>query len=352
MTSLNDFFKKIGLDFREIFNKNKGLSELEKTSLKRLGGEEKEVVIESQKKPSKFIKFANNIFYETSYKLVKQGNFSRIKLDVIRSNLQLTLASYVSIILFSTVLAAIFSFFLFLMLLFFDFSFQFPFISFISGSILDRFISVFWILFVIPLSVFVFAYFYPSMEKKSTEGKINQELPFATINMAAIAGSMVNPKKIFEVIVETGEYPNLKKEFTKLLNEVNIYGYDLTTALRNVSFNCPSKKLSELFSGLSTTITSGGNLREFFDERSNSLLFEHRLEKEKASKFAETFMDIYISIVIAAPMIFMLLLIVMNISGMGSALSNLELTMIIVLIVGFVNIFFLIFLHLKQPEPA
>jgi flagellar protein FlaJ len=187
------------------------------------------------------------------------------------------------------------------------------------------------------------------MERKSLENKLDAELPFATIHMSSISSSLVEPSKIFSIIVATKEYPNLSKEFIKLLNDINIYGYDLVTALRNRSFNSPSKKLAELFSGLSTTITSGGHLPDFFEKRSQTLLFEYRLEREKQSKAAETFMDIYISVVIAAPMILMLLLMMMRISGLGLSLSTGMITIIMVLGVTLINILFLTFLHLKTP---
>jgi len=103
-----------------------------------------------------------------------------------------------------------------------------------------------------------------------------------------------------------------------------------------------------LLDGLATTITSGGNLPDFFDKRAQTLLFDHKLEKEKQTKTAETFMDIYISVVIAAPMIFMLLLIMMRVSGLGIALSTSMISLIMVLGVSVVNIIFLVFLQLKQ----
>ena len=132
------------------------------------------------------------------------------------------------------------------------------------------------------------------------------------------------------------------------MNEINIHGYNFVGALRNASFNSPSKRLSELFSGLATTINSGGDLPNFFEERSKSLLFEHRLEKEKQSKSAETWMDIYISLVVAAPMILMLLLIMMKISGLGIALSTGTITLIMVLGITIINIIFLTFLEIKR----
>tara|TARA_Y100000296_G_C5139478_1_gene240162 strand:- start:534 stop:1121 length:588 start_codon:yes stop_codon:yes gene_type:complete len=193
-------------------------------------------------------------------------------------------------------------------------------------------------------------YIYPSLEKSSLEGRINQELPFATINMAAISGSIVNPTKIFSIISSTKEYVNLEKEFIKVINGVNVLGYDLITTLKNRSFNSPSKKLADLFNGIATTVKSGGDLPKFFDERAKSLLFEYNLEKEKSTRAAETFMDIYISVVIATPMILMLLLIMMQISGLGIALSTSMITLMMILGVSIINIIFLTFLHIRQSN--
>jgi len=191
-------------------------------------------------------------------------------------------------------------------------------------------------------------YTYPSMEKSSTESKIEEELPFATIHMSAISGSMIDPSKIFNIIISTNEYPALQKEFTKLINGINLYGYDLVNALRNSAYNTPSRKLSELYNGLATTINSGGYLPEFFDKRSQTLLFENRLEQEKKTKAAETFMDIYISLVVAAPMILMILLMMMKISGLGVAMSTQMITIVMVAAVTMINIVFLTFLQLKK----
>jgi flagellar protein FlaJ len=166
--------------------------------------------------------------------------------------------------------------------------------------------------------------------------------------MAAISGSMINPIKIFEIIISTKEYPALEKEFTKLLNEINVYGSDFVNALKNTAKNTSSKRLAELLNGLATTINSGGDLPNFFEKRSDTLLFEYKIQKEKAAKAAETFMDVYISVVIAAPMILMLLLMMMKMSGLGLSLSVGGITLLVVVGVIVINIVFLTFLHLKK----
>ncbi len=328
--------------------KSKGVSELDKEILKRLKKKKEKVVEKKEKKPSLYVKTANNFFSGYVKSLINKKKLMTLEKDLIKSNLNYTPATYMSTLIFTVIISAIISFFIFIFLLFFSITPNLPIITRAAGGLGMRFLKTFWIIFVVPAGTLLFLYFYPSFERKSLEGKIDQELPFATIHMAAISGSMIEPTKIFSIISSTDEYPNLEKEFNKLLNEINIYGYDLVTALKDRAINCPSQKLGDLFNGLATTITSGGDLYDFFDKRSNSMLFEYRLNKEKRTKSAETFMDIYISVVIAAPMILMLLLMMMKISGFGVSLSTSMITFLVVGGVSLINIIFLTFSQLKQ----
>ncbi|HEA46500.1 MAG TPA: hypothetical protein ENH99_01840 [Candidatus Pacearchaeota archaeon] len=326
------------------------LGSLEKIALKRFKKKKEEKPkVKKQRKVNKYVQISSRFFYNFSNSLIKKGKFREMRRDLVKANLGFVPANYISMMFFTTLLSIFFAFFVMLFFLFFNFTMQVPFIVPAAESLAIRFLKVFWIMILIPVAVTGFTYFYPSLEKKSLESKIDQEIPFATIHMSSISGSMIEPSKIFSIIISTKEYPFLEKEFTKLQNEINIYGYDLVTALRNRAFNSPSRKLSELFNGLATTITSGGKLSDFFEKRSEGLLFEHRLNKEKESKAAETFMDIYISVVIAAPMILMLLLMMMRISGLGISLSTTAITLIMILGVSLINVLFITFLHLKQP---
>jgi len=323
---------------------------IEKESLKRFKRKEEDIVEKKIKKPSIYRKKANEMFGHYARKIRKKGYLKTLEKDLIKANLEYMPASYLSLIFYTTFWSIILGAVITLFFLFFNIGPTLPIITSVTGGILSRLPKVIWILFLIPIGTFISMYFYPSLEKKSEEMKINHELPFAVIHMAAISGSMIDPTKIFKIIIMTGEYPSVSKEFTKLLNQINVYGYDLIGGLRNMAFNSPSRKLSDLFNGLATAISSGGDLPDFFDKRASSLLFEHRLEKEKEARAAETFMDIYISVVIAAPMILMLLLMMLKVGGLGLGLSTGAITMTMILGVIVINIFFLAFLHLKQPK--
>ncbi|MGY4884754.1 MAG: type II secretion system F family protein [Nanobdellota archaeon] len=321
---------------------------LEKVTLKRMKKKEKAVEVVKERKPSEFLKFANQLFAKTADKMLNEKTFDELERDLIKANLQFTPRSYLSFTFLCTVIAIGIGFIIALFFFFFSISANLPIIIKNTGDVATRLLVSIIIFLLTPVLTFVIMYSYPGMEKSSTGNRIDEELPFATIHMSAISGSMIDPSKIFDIIITTKEYPFLEKEFKKLINEMNLYGYDLVSALRNSAYNTPSRKLSELLNGLATTINSGGYLPEFFDKRSQTLLFENRLEQEKKNKGAETFMDIYISLVIAAPMILMILLMMMKISGLGISMSTQMITIIMVTAVTMINLMFLAFLQLKK----
>jgi len=331
------FFKELSIN--ELF-----IKKLKKKS--KTGDEEKYAEFKAARG---YVKLANRFFLDTSIRLIKEGKFKSLLGQIKKSNIDILFESYIAMILFSTLLSFFAGIFLMVFLVFFEVGFLFPFITFYDGSYLLRLAKVGWVVLVVPFGVFFLLYFYPSSEQRSLEKKINQELPFAVIHMSAISGSGIEPSEIFKIIALNREYPYLRKEIRKVLNQINLYGYDLVTALNNASMTAPSKKLAELFSGLSTTMTSGANLSEFFEKRAESLLISYRLEREKYTRLAETFMDIYISVVITAPMILLLLLIMLSITGAGTSFTPGQVSLLVVGVVALLNIVFLWFLQIKQP---
>ncbi len=346
--------KKLKSNAGKLFNLKEVLpNELENETIKRIKKKKNRKKKEEQKKSkdsSYYTKISSRFFSKISLKLTSKSSFEKMEDQLVKANLNYTPVGYTSIVLMTTFLSIFVAGFFFFFFLFFNFTAALPIISRAQETIDVRFFKTFWILFFVPISTFAFMYAYPSLEKKSAELAIDRELPFATISMSAISGSMMNPARIFEILISTNEYPALKKEFTKMINEINLYGYDFVSALKNTSKNSPSKRLSELLNGLATTITSGGDLSEFFDERAETLLFNYKISQERSSKTAETFMDIYISLLIAAPMILMLLLIIMKLSGLGITMGFLTISFMIILVITVVNILFFAFLHLKKDK--
>jgi flagellar protein FlaJ len=284
-----------------------------------------------------YIKLSNRFFYGLSNRLFKAGYFQTVKENLISAGIPVFSISFVSVAFFSAFLV------FFLGILYSVFGFVLS----LDVMVLTRNVGI---SLGVGAATFFAVYSYPGSEKKGMSNRIDEELPFIALHMSSIAGSGIAPSKIFEVVIEDKESPNIKKEFKKIINQINLYGYDIITALKNVARDNPSKKLAELLGGMATTISEGGDLSEFLKKRAETLFFDFKLVREKYTKLAETFMNIYISIVIMAPMIFSLLMILIGVSGFGGGMDPGMMTILLIMGIAFINVIFLIVLHAKQPS--
>lgn len=300
-------------------------------------------------KPNFYGKISNKLFRNTSTKLLIKGYLEPLNKDLRMMNSQFVVGTYAAMILFTMILATIFSLFLLVFLLFYNISLSSG-ISYVEDPVLLRFFRVFWVVLAIPIGTGMLMYLYPKTEGKNLGAKIDQELPFVAIHMSAVATSGIEPVRIFEIIIKGEEYKNTRLEFRKLLNLINFQGYDLVTALKKVAASSPSADLRGLLGGLATTMTSGGDMHDFLDKHAENLLFDYKLDREKYTRTAETLMDIYISISIAAPMVLLMLFIIMGSTGMYFlGLTTDIMAALIILCLVALNIGFLMFLKMKQP---
>ncbi len=334
---------------RKIFLKNLSVSNLSINKLKKKYAVERPSTFEFGR-ANKYAKLANKYFRNISDKLFMKGYLNPLNRDLRKTNSPYIVRTYASMILLSMSITLIISFFLVIFLIFFKVGLNFPFVSSFEGSVLLRIAKIFWLIFALPLLTGFLMYFYPMSQRKSIGGKIDQELPFITIHISAIATSGVEPLSIFNIVSKSTEYKYTRPEIIKLLNLVNFHGYDLVTSLKKISKLTPSAKLAALFDGLATAISTGGDLKQFLEKRAETLLFDYKLERERYTKTSETFLDIYISVAIAAPMIMMILFVILATTGASVAnLSLNALTFLMLLGVVVLNIGFLVFLKLKQP---
>ncbi|UZE94007.1 MAG: type II secretion system F family protein [Candidatus Pacearchaeota archaeon] len=322
--SKEKFLEDLGIE-------KKALRKVRKKILKK----KPEITEEIIARPSALASFANKIFYNTSKKLSKKPFFKSIGKDLRKANMPYTLSSYISIILFLTLLSFII---ILVIALFFTTS-------------LSTAIRNFAIVIALTAIIFFLTLSWPSNTASSHGKKVDSELPFATSHMAAIASSKVEPSRIFSIMALTKEYKAFSTEMKKIVNQINVFGYDLTTALKNVSRQTSSRKFADLLNGMATTITTGGNLTIYLNEKAKNSLLDYKLSHERYSNIIGMYSDIYTALLIAAPLIFMLLLAIISIIGTSfigmpaSTLANVGIVAIALL-----NIIFLIFLHLTQPE--
>jgi len=226
----------------------------------------------------------------------------------------------------------------------------------VFGMFFDIFYLIYWIMLIfIPIlaSAFTFLslYVYPMQRAKSRAKSIENNLPFAITHMSAIASSGIPPEFMFSLIAGFKEYGEISEEANMIVKNIRTFGSSSVAAMKNVATQTPSRQLKEILIGISSTIETGGNLTAYLREMSDKALFDYKIKREKYIKTLATYADIYTALLVAAPLFLLSTMAIMSIIGgdiMGLSTSQIV-TLMTWLLLPFMNITFLAFIHITYP---
>ncbi len=255
---------------------------------------------------SKYGQIANSLFETLSDYFIGKFPFQykNFKSTLLKSDIKILSRTYLSMVFFSGSLASTIVLLVTLIISFFS-----------QVSMLIAFSRAIGLSILSGALISLVVYFYPYMIISGRNKQINNDLPFVIIHMAAVSGSGAQPISIFNLVLNSRDYKGLEKEIRKIVNYVNLFGYDLTTALRNVAATTPNQRFRELLTGIVATLETGGDLKDYLKGKADEALTTYKLERKKHVSQISTFSDIYISILIAAPLLFIVTLAIINILG-------------------------------------
>jgi flagellar protein FlaJ len=202
------------------------------------------------------------------------------------------------------------------------------------------------------LAVFAGFYAYPYSKLKQRRRSINTNLPFAINHMAAVSSSGVAPVKMFRLISESKEYGEVSAEIEKIVNYVEIFGYDVLTALKAVAATSPSYQFKDFLEGMVSTTQTGGDIKSYFSQKAEDAMLNYKLDRQKYTETVSTYSDIYTGMLIAAPLFFVAALSLVSL--LGGKVGGIGVNVIIIIgtyvVIPFLNVSFLAFLEMTQPE--
>ena len=294
-------------------------------------------------RPSTIGAIANHLTRRISiYLLDTFPDFFRYLYNAIKSaNIQILSNTYLNIMVLVTIMTFMAS------------TIFFSYLFFIKGfTVLMILFNTVFASVLVAAGVFGILYWYPFMIIKNRRRNVNANLPFAINHMSAVAGAGVPPSAMFRLIAETEEYEEVSKEIEKIVELIEVFGYDLTTAIKSVSANTPSPALKEFFDGMVSTIESGSDFKQYLRQKADETMLTYSLEREKYLETISTYSDVYTGILIAAPLFFVVALSLVSI--LGGSVGGIDVNLLIVVgtygIIPFINIMFLLFLEGTQPE--
>lgn len=221
--------------------------------------------------------------------------------------------------------------------------------------IVSTFLMIAYLIFV-PITIALISFttlsFYPYQKANDRRRNIEVNLPFVLTHMGAIAESGIPPYIIFKLIGGFEEYGEVSQEMNKVVRNVDTFGLDPLTAIKEVAERTPSEDLKQILMGFVTTTESGGDVKSFLKNAGQQALFDWRIKREKFLQQLSAYAEFYTGLLIAAPLFIIALFSVMNMiqpSIAGMPITNL-MELSVYGIVPAMNIGFLLLLKGTEVE--
>ena len=193
------------------------------------------------------------------------------------------------------------------------------------------------------LSIYFVLYFYPKSKSEARKKDIDSNLPFAIIYMAGIAKSGVTPQNIFKLLANAKGFGNVSKEAKYITYLIKKRNYSLLEALKKSTEQTPSEAWKEFIFSMLTTIKYGGDIVSFLKSEANRREVDYKLRIREYQDKLFVYSRIYVGL-------FMLFPIFLILSYIFSTWKMNLFDCIIVLLLPILNIMYLYYLHITQPQ--
>ena len=288
----------------------------------------------------------------------KREQYSMLRNDLISARLKTSFEVYVSTAVVSSVIVGLVSA---IALGFFTWFLKLPNLIKYQGDVpatvlfFSQYSLILGTVFVVIFSLLVFggmtyAVFisYPSVVAGTRRRSIDATLPYAINYITSMSTAGITPAEIFRLLGDSPIYGESSVEARYISREIDIFGRDLIDALRIVASSTPSRRMKEFLQGSMASISSGGNLTDYFRTKANQYALENRQTQKMFLDTLALISESYVTAMVAGTLFLIILQSIMSVIG-GSS-TPLFLYAIIYLMIPFGTMMFIIMISSMTPE--
>ncbi len=216
--------------------------------------------------------------------------------------------------------------------------------SLLLGTIL---VTVFSLIIFGGLTYAIFI-MYPGIEAGNRRRNIDASLPYAINYITSMSTAGITLAEIFRLLGDSPVYGQSSVEARYIAREIDIFGRDLIDALRLVSASTPSKRIKEFLQGAIASISSGGNLTEYFRSKASQYAMENRQTQKLFLDTLGLIAESYVTAMVAGTLFLIILQSIMSVLSGDNRPMFLYAVVYIMIPLG--SIMFVILISSMTPE--
>ena len=216
--------------------------------------------------------------------------------------------------------------------------------SLVIGTLI---ITIFSLLVFGGLTYLVFM-LYPGLEAGNRRRNIDASLPYAINYITSMSTAGITPAEVFRLLGSSKIYGQSAVEARYIAREIDIFGRDLIDALRLVSASTPSRRMKEFLQGTMASVSSGGNITEYFRTKAEQYALENRQSQKMFLETLALVSESYVTAMVAGTLFLIILQSIMSV--MSGDNNPMFLYAVIYLMIPLGSIMFVIMISSMTPE--
>jgi len=153
----------------------------------------------------------------------------------------------------------------------------------------------------------------PAFRVKNRASKLSEEIPHFIGYMSTLATSGLSLEGIFKAIAKEETNEDIVKDARFIVRNIDILGMDLITAIKDIIHRTPVGPYSELLDGAIITVSTGGDLKQYFNATAKVQLEEKKMLLQKTTESLGSVAEIYTILLIVFPLLAVIMLSIMGI---------------------------------------
>jgi len=180
------------------------------------------------------------------------------------------------------------------------------------------------LVFVLPGLIALVQFLTPALLESSRGTNMDRQIPFAASYVSAMAAANATPSMTFKSLARNKDiYGEISNEAAWIYHSMEFIGRDLVTTLKEAVDRTPSERFAEFIQGIIGTVTSGGNLKLYFLNRSEYYAQQNRIHVKDVLQQMALFSEAYVVVAVALPIFAMIIAVITFwVSGAGMKLEQ------------------------------
>ncbi|MGB7787901.1 type II secretion system F family protein [Methanoregula sp.] len=171
--------------------------------------------------------------------------------------------------------------------------------------------TLLWILLFVLIvpGQYVMQMYYPQIVAQGRKSRIDLDMPYAISYMQALSTTMPPYEIIRKVYEEHDMFGEISKEFGMIVRDVELFGDDLDTAMKNLQRTTPSTNLRDFLNDLAIVFDSGGSVTMYLGAKTEYYRDQAKQELELVLKTIEIMAEVYVTAFVAGPIALIIMIV-------------------------------------------